>query len=209
MAVYKTFIKRTVDLILAALLFILFSPLFLLIALLIKLDGSGPVFFRQKRGGRGGDFFEILKFRTMKPKTSNDGKDFDPGDDVRVTGIGKILRKTKLDELPQLINVMKGEMSLVGPRPEVRKYIEIYPERWSRILSVRPGITDPASIVFRNEEEILAEADDPEKEYIEIILPRKLDLYEKYVNNITLTGDLILLVKTVLAVLRPGRASDG
>lgn len=199
---YSSFFKRIFDLCAALGLFILFLPLFLFLALLVKLDSKGPVFFRQLRGGKGGRYFEILKFRSMTVKEENDGKDFDAGGSVRITKVGKILRKSKLDELPQLINVIRGEMSLVGPRPEVRTYIELYPERWNKVLSVKPGITDPASVVFRDEEEILAKADDPEKEYRENVLPAKLDLYEQYVDNISLWGDLKVLFKTVWVVIR-------
>lgn len=198
---YRNFLKPLFDFFSAALLLILLSPVFVLIALLVRLTSEGPVFFRQNRGGKNGKYFEILKFRTMTQKKENDGKDFDPGDDMRVTGIGKILRKTKLDELPQLVNVIRGEMSLVGPRPEVKKYINLYPEDWNFILSVRPGITDPASVVYRNEEDILASAEDPEKKYISEILPRKLELYKKYVDNISVISDTAVLFKTAAAVL--------
>jgi lipopolysaccharide/colanic/teichoic acid biosynthesis glycosyltransferase len=198
---YISFFKRIFDFLVAFILFLLFMPLFLLLALLVKLDSKGPVFFRQQRGGKGGRYFNILKFRSMTVKEKSDGKDFDAGGSVRITRMGKILRKSKLDELPQLINVIRGEMSLVGPRPEVRTYIELYPERWNKVLSVTPGITDPASVVFRDEETILSKAEDPEKEYRENILPTKLNLYEKYVDEISFFGDLKVLFKTVLVVI--------
>ena len=198
---YRTFFKRFFDFLAALILFMLFFPLFVVIAILVKLDSKGPVFFRQQRGGRGGVFFDILKFRSMTVKEDSDGKDFDAGGSVRITTIGKILRKSKMDELPQLINVLRGEMSLVGPRPEVRTYIELYPERWNKVLSVTPGITDPASVVFRDEEELLSKADDPEKEYRENILPTKLDLYEKYVDSISLIGDIKVLFKTIFVII--------
>jgi lipopolysaccharide/colanic/teichoic acid biosynthesis glycosyltransferase len=137
----------------------------------------------------------------MAERKETDGKDFEPGSGMRVTRVGHLIRKTKIDELPQLINVIKGEMSLVGPRPEVRKYIEMFPERWNTILSIRPGVTDPASVEFRNEEEILAAVEDPEREYVENVLPRKLDLYEKYVENITILGDVKVIAATFAAVL--------
>jgi lipopolysaccharide/colanic/teichoic acid biosynthesis glycosyltransferase len=137
----------------------------------------------------------------MTEKKSDDKSEFDAGSDMRVTRIGKILRKTKLDELPQLINVLKGEMSFTGPRPEVKTYIDLYPERWEKILSVRPGITDPASIEFRNEEEILAASENPEEEYRNSILPVKLTYYEQYVDNISLFYDIKLILKTVFVVL--------
>jgi len=136
-------------------------------------------------------------------------KGFEPGTKMRVTGVGKILRKSKLDELPQLLNVLLGEMAFVGPRPEVQPYIELYPERWSKVLAVRPGITDPASIKYRNEEEILATATDPEKEYREVLLPRKLDLYEQYIREVSLITDIKLVVQTILAVVfGTGTAED-
>ena len=210
MNIYRAYFKSFCDFCIALFLLICFMPIFIFIAFLIKIDDfAGPVFFRQKRGGMGGGFFDILKFRSMKPKEKKDGKDFDPGDSMRVTSVGKILRKTKLDELPQLINVLRGEMSLVGPRPEVRRYIELYPERWEKVLSVKPGITDPASIVYRDEEEILAAVEDPEKEYCDNLLPRKLDLYEQYVDSISLSGDFIILVKTFLVVLTGKGSASG
>lgn len=126
---------------------------------------------------------------------------FDAGSSVRVTRVGKLLRKTKLDELPQLWNVLVGDMSLVGPRPEVRKWVEAYPERWEKVLIVQPGITDPASIEFRNEEELLAAAPNPEAYYRDVILPRKLDLYEEYVRNHTFGGDIAILIKTFWIVV--------
>lgn len=182
-------------------LLLLLSPLLLFVALLVKLDSQGPVIFRQSRGGLHGNYFDILKFRSMAERTETDGKDFEPGSGMRVTRVGRIIRKAKIDELPQLINVIKGEMSLVGPRPEVRKYIEMFPKRWEKILSIRPGVTDPASVEFRNEEEILAAAENPEREYIDNVLPRKLDLYEKYVDDITLIGDAKVIAATFAAIL--------
>lgn len=199
---YKFFFKRIFDFIIAALLLVILLPLLLVCALLVKLSSAGPIFFLQDRGGKEGRYFKILKFRSMTVKKETDGKDFDPGCDARVTGIGKFLRKSKIDELPQLINVLKGEMSLVGPRPEVRTYIELFPERWSKVLSIRPGITDPASISFRNEEELLAKAQDPEAEYRRHILPRKLDIYEDYVDNISFFRDIRILLATVFVVFR-------
>ncbi len=127
---------------------------------------------------------------------------FDAGNASRVTHLGKLLRKNKIDELPQLWNVVKGDMSLVGPRPEVRKWVDAYPVRWAHVLTVRPGITDPASIVYRNEEEILARSSDPEKTYCEEILPHKLDLYEEYVRSRSFLGDIGILLKTMWAVFR-------
>jgi len=183
-----------------ALLFL--SPLFFFIAVFIKLDSKGPVFFRQKRGGRDGKYFDIFKFRSMTVKEKADGKDFDAGSCSRITWTGGIIRKTKLDELPQLINVLRGEMSLVGPRPEVETYIRLYQPRWDKILAVRPGVTDPASIKFRNEEELLAKAGNPEDEYRNVILPRKLEIYEDYVSRISFMKDVKILFGTIFAVLK-------
>ena len=199
---YSRFFKRIFDFTVAgtALLFLL--PLFLFIGVFIRLDSRGPVFFRQKRGGRDGKYFDILKFRSMTVKEKTDGKDFDPGSCSRITWTGRIIRKTKLDELPQLINVVRGEMSLVGPRPEVETYIRLYQLRWDKILSVRPGITDPASIRFRNEEELLAKAANPEEEYRKVILLRKLEIYEDYVSRISFLNDVKILIGTIFVVLK-------
>ena len=157
---YRHFFKRFFDITAGLLLLMIFLPLLGFIAVVVKLTSPGPVFFRQQRGGLNGRYFSIFKFRTMSAAPASDGKDFHPGNDSRVTAAGVFLRKTKLDELPQLLNVIKGDMSLVGPRPEVKTYIELYPERWRKVLSVRPGITDPASLTFRNEEELLASLPD-------------------------------------------------
>lgn len=161
----------------------------------------GPVFFIQTRIGKGGREFRLLKFRTMrvKPKTSEGS--FDVGDQSRITGLGKILRKTKLDEVPQLINVLKGDMSLVGPRPEVKKWTAVYPEQWAIVHQVQPGITDNASIEFRNEEELLAQSSNPEETYRNVILPRKLELYINYVHHHSFSGDLMIIIRTIQSVI--------
>jgi lipopolysaccharide/colanic/teichoic acid biosynthesis glycosyltransferase len=176
-------------------------PVMALLAVLVKITSPGPVLFRQIRVGRGGKDFTLFKFRSMTVKPEAEKGAFEPGNLQRVTAIGRLLRSAKLDELPQLFNVLRGDMSLVGPRPEVRKWVDAYPERWAKVLVVRPGITDPASILFRNEEKILAQSDDPERTYREEILPRKLDIYEQYVANRSAFSDLIILIQTVLAVL--------
>ncbi|MFA6291136.1 MAG: sugar transferase [Victivallales bacterium] len=199
---YSHFFKRIFDFTVAGIALLFLLPLFLLIAVFIKLDSKGPVFFRQKRGGLGGEYFDIFKFRSMTVKEKTDGKDFDAGSCPRITRTGKIIRKTKIDELPQLINVVTGEMSLVGPRPEVETYIKLYQSRWDKILAVRPGITDPASIKFRNEEELLAKAANPEEEYRNAILPRKLQIYEDYVGRISFMNDVKILLGTIFVVLK-------
>jgi len=198
---YRNGGKRIMDAVLAGVALGCLWPLLLLLAAAVKLDSPGPVLFRQRRGGRGGRLFILLKFRTMTEDPVAESAGFEPGSCRRVTRVGAILRRTKLDELPQLINVLRGDMALVGPRPEVPRLLETYPERWARVLSVRPGITDLASIRFRNEEELLAAAADPEREYREVILPRKLDLCEEYLREITLWRDAKILAATILAVL--------
>jgi len=180
---------------------ILLSPLFLMIALLIVLHDGGPVFFRQERIGKKGRPFRLYKFRSMRVLDEAAKGRFDAGDSSRVTRVGKILRKTKLDELPQLINVLKGEMSVVGPRPEVQKWVMVYPERWRRVLMVTPGITDYAAIEFRGEEELLSRSDEPEKTYREEVLPKKLELYEKYINNYSFLLDMKLIWVTMYSVV--------
>lgn len=177
-------------------------PVFLSISTVILLAHGRPVFFKQCRVGRNGIDFLVLKFRSMSVLKEAEAGQFDAGNSSRVTPVGKLLRKTKLDELPQLWNVLKGEMSVVGPRPEIRKWVEAYPERWERVLAVRPGITDPASIRFRNEEALLAQAVDPEAEYREVILPQKLALYEEYVANASFFGDITLILKTIVVIVR-------
>lgn len=195
-------LKRGFDLIAASLGLLVLAPLLLGLAALVRLGSPGPALFRQKRVGRGGRDFTLYKFRSMTVRSGTERGSFDAGDASRVTPIGRFLRATKLDELPQLWNVVTGEMSLVGPRPEVRKWVDAYPERWAFVHTVRPGITDPASIVYRHEERILAASPDPERTYRDEILPRKLDLYEDYVRTRTFLGDLRLIVRTLLAVVR-------
>jgi lipopolysaccharide/colanic/teichoic acid biosynthesis glycosyltransferase len=198
---YRCCGKRMLDVAASALLLVPLAPLLLLVAVCVRLGSAGPILFRQQRGGRGGRLFTMLKFRTMAVDLHAERKGFEPGSGRRVTRLGGILRKTKIDELPQLVNVLRGDMSLVGPRPEVPTYLALYPERWTRVLAVRPGVTDPASIRYRNEEELLAAATDPEREYREVILPRKLDLYEEYARAITLWGDVKILAATIFVVL--------
>jgi lipopolysaccharide/colanic/teichoic acid biosynthesis glycosyltransferase len=194
-------LKRFIDIVIASAGILLFSPLLLLIALVVRWSSAGPALFRQVRVGRVGRDFILLKFRTMTQKPGTELGTFDAGTTHRVTRIGGLLRATKLDELPQLWNVLIGNMSLVGPRPEVRVWVDAFPERWAEVLSVRPGITDPASVEFRNEEKILASQADPQQYYRSVILPRKLDLYEAYVRTQTVLGDLVILLRTLWAVI--------
>ena len=164
---------------------------------MIRLDSRGPVFFRQERIGRGFLPFRIYKFRTMVPDASQRGSEITVGADPRITCIGRFLRKTKFDELPQLINVLKGEMSLVGPRPEVPKYVELFREDYEEILKIHPGITDLASLRYRNEAEVLSRAENAEEEYIKRVLPEKIELGKQYIRDASLLFDLRLIVRTL------------
>lgn len=172
------------------------SPLFLVLAIWIKSDSKGPVFYRQTRVGRGNKDFRIFKFRSMRPDSDKLGLITVGGRDSRVTRSGYYIRKYKLDEFPQLINVFKGDMSLVGPRPEVRKYVDMYTPEQLMVLSVRPGMTSLASIRYRNENEILAAASDPDKCYIEQVMPDKLAIDLEYVDKATLWNDIKLIFST-------------
>ena len=192
--------KRLFDFLVSFCMLSVLMPVLLLIAACVVIDSGLPVFFIQKRAGKNGKLFSMYKFRTMTVLKEAKQGSFDAGNSSRVTRVGKILRKTKLDELPQLLNVFIGNMSFVGPRPEVKKWVDTYPERWAIVHSVKPGITDNASIEFRNEEEILAAAENPEIAYRDEILPRKLSLYEEYVNNNSFFGDIDILFKTFLSV---------
>lgn len=180
---------------------LILSPLLIIIAFAIMINDKGPVFFRQIRAGRNGRDFLVFKFRTMKKAPDHIEENFNPGDRSRVTSVGRLLRKSKLDELPQLINVLKGDMSMVGPRPEIPRWVKVYPERWEKVLSVRPGITDNSSILFRDEESILSQSEDPEKTYREIILPKKLDLYEQYVESHSFSGDIKMIFRTLFSII--------
>jgi lipopolysaccharide/colanic/teichoic acid biosynthesis glycosyltransferase len=191
--------KRLFDIVCAALGLALLAPLLLLLALWVKLDTPGPVFYRQERVGRHGKPFLIHKFRSMRADAA--GPQITVGADPRITRSGRFLRSSKLDELPQLWDVLRGAMSLVGPRPEVPRYVALYPEAQRRIvLSVRPGITDPASLQFRHEGELLARAADPEREYVERLMPQKLALACEYVQQASLAGDLRIIWRTLRAL---------
>ena len=201
-------LKRFIDLCAAALGLLLLSPLLLVVALMIKLDSAGPVFFRQVRVGRHGHPFRIFKFRTMVHWQASNavgpGLQLTVQGDARITRVGGFLRRTKLDELPQLIDVLRGTMSLVGPRPEVPRYVEHYPSASrARVLSVRPGITDFASLRYRDENALLAQATDPEREYVEVILPSKLRYALDYVDNASVMSDLRVLGLTLRTVFVP------
>ncbi|MGN0759716.1 MAG: sugar transferase [Candidatus Ventricola sp.] len=193
--------KRVMDIAISAAALCVLWPVFLLIALAIVIDDPGPVFYRQVRVGRGGRPFRIFKFRTMVVDADKKGLSITVGRDSRITRVGAFLRKTKLDELAQLLNVLCGQMSFVGPRPEVPRYVELYTPYQRQVLLVRPGITDYASIAYRNENDLLAGADDPEKMYIETIMPDKIELNMKYLREISPLADLRLILKTVIAVI--------
>ena len=197
--------KRLFDLLGASLALLLLLPLLLLLALAIKLDSPGPVFFRQQRVGRHGRLFRIHKLRTMSADAPGRGLPLTVGADPRITRVGARLRGLRLDELPQFIDVLAGSMSLVGPRPEVPRYVAHYPPGLrERVLSVRPGITDPASLLFMHESALLAAAADPEREYIEVILPKKLQCAADYADHATLWTDLRLLGRTLRVLLGGG-----
>lgn len=197
-------LKRIFDIAASASGLLLLSPVFVVLALLIKLESKGPVFFRQVRVGRRGVPFRIFKFRTMNALSAADSLELTVAGDSRITRVGAWLRRYKLDELPQLLDVLRGTMSLVGPRPEVPQYVERYPPQWrERILSVRPGITDFASVHYRDENALLARSSDPEREYMDVILPSKLRYALHYVDNATVAADLRVLGHTLRTVLVP------
>ena len=196
-------LKRPFDFVCATAGIVLLSPILLICAAAVKLTSPGSVLFRQERVGRGGRHFDILKFRTMRPPRTGQELQITVGRDPRITAVGAFLRHWKLDELPQLWNVLVGEMSVVGPRPEVPRYVAVYPPPVRDIvLSVRPGITDPCSIHLRHESEILARADDPERFYVETLLPEKLRLSTHYARNQSMGGDIAIVARTILSIFR-------
>lgn len=194
--------KRAMDIVLSACALAVLWPLLLLIALAILIDDPGPVFYRQVRVGRNGKTFRIFKFRSMVMDADKKGLAITVGRDSRITRVGAVLRKTKLDELAQLLNVFLGQMSFVGPRPEVPKYVELYTPYQRQVLLVRPGITDYASIAYRNENDLLAGAPNPEAMYIERIMPDKIELNMKYLREISPLADIRLILKTIVAVIK-------
>ncbi len=193
--------KRLFDIIASGLGLIVLSPLFLILAIWIKLDSTGPVFYRQVRVGRNNKDFRIFKFRSMRVGSDKGSLVTIGGHDPRITKSGYFIRKFKLDEFPQLINVFVGDMSLVGPRPEVRHYVDYWTLEQMHVLDVRPGITDPASIKFRNENELMEKAEDPEKYYIEVIMQEKIKLYLEYVERHNFFYDIGLIFKTFWVIL--------
>lgn len=193
--------KRIFDIISSGIGLIMLSPIFLFLAIWIKVDSQGPIFYKQVRVGKKGKDFKIFKFRSMRQGSDKQGLITVGGRDPRVTNSGYYIRKYKLDEFPQLINVFVGDMSVVGPRPEVRKYVDLYNEEQLRVLTVRPGITDIASIKYRNENELLEKAEDPDKTYIEEIMPDKLKYNLEYIDNASFIYDIKLIFETFKAII--------
>ena len=194
--------KRVFDLVVASVLLALLAPLLLVIAAWVRLDSPGPALFRQERVGRGGRPFRIHKFRTMVADAPQRGPALTVGDDARITRAGRWLRRHRLDELPQLIDVVKGDMSLVGPRPEVPRYVAHYPAALrDDVLALKPGLTDPVSLAHLDESALLARAADPEREYVEVVLPRKLELSLAYARRATVFSDLGVLWRTAATLL--------
>lgn len=194
--------KRLFDILSASVVLLLFSPLLLLIACIIQCGSKGGILYRQERVGKNGKIFRLYKFRTMRPNSDKGSLITIGGRDQRITKEGYFLRKYKLDELPQLINILKGEMSVVGPRPEVKKYVDLYTETQRKVLDVKPGLTDWASISYIDENEILGKSSNPEKTYIEEIMPAKLALNLKYIEEISLLTDLKIIFLTFFKIFR-------
>lgn len=193
--------KRVLDFLCSLVVLVLLLPVWLVVALLIVLESRGGVFYVQKRVGKDNRDFNLYKFRTMRPDSDSKGLLTVGARDSRITRVGYFLRKYKIDEFPQLLNILKGDMSIVGPRPEVRKYVDLYTPEQMRVLSVRPGLTDYASIRYVNENEVLAASDDPERTYIEEVMPAKLALNLQYIDNQSLKEDSKLIFKTFTAIL--------
>ncbi len=195
-------IKRGFDIVVSFIGLLILLPIFLIVAIIIKLDSKGPIFFRQVRVGKNGKEFRIFKFRTMIIDAEQKGMQITIDGDSRITKSGNFLRKSKIDELPQLINVLIGDMSFVGPRPEVPKYVAMYDENQRSILKIRPGITDIASIKYRDENSILAQSKNPEETYINEIMSRKIELNFKYIENMSVIYDIKLIVETIFKVIK-------
>lgn len=194
----NSIIKRIFDFFAALIGIIILSPILLIVSIAIKMDSTGDILFLQKRVGKDGKEFNIYKFRTMVTDAEKLGKQITVGKDSRITKVGAFLRKYKIDELPQLFNVLKGDMSLVGPRPEVPKYVELYNEEQRKVLSVRPGITDLASLKYSDENDILGKVENPEEYYINVIMKDKLTLNLEYIEKSNLFFDISLVIKTII-----------
>jgi lipopolysaccharide/colanic/teichoic acid biosynthesis glycosyltransferase len=186
--------------VLASVALLVVSPVFYIIIIFVRLNSSGSVFFKQQRFGKDFKPFQLVKFRSMTVAKDPLQEEFEPGDDTRVTRVGSFLRRTKLDELPELFNVLNGNMSVVGPRPEVEKYVRAYPEDFKEILRIRPGLSDYASIKYRDEEAMLAGQPDPERYYCEVILPDKLHLGRRYLEEMSLRIDIRIIIETIKSI---------
>lgn len=197
---YILYGKRFFDILATILGGLILVPIIIPIIIWIKLSSKGPLFYVQKRVGKNFKEFNLYKFRSMIINADKVGPSVTSGDDPRITKVGRIIRKTKIDELPQLINVIKGDMSLVGPRPEVMKFVKEKKKEYKNILTIKPGITDNAAIEFRDEETIMEQYIDKEKAYIDIVLPQKIELYNKYIRNISLLNDIKLILKTLKVI---------
>jgi lipopolysaccharide/colanic/teichoic acid biosynthesis glycosyltransferase len=191
-------IKRAFDIVIAASGLIVLLPIMMVVAVLIKCDSQGPVFFKQKRMGKGFRHFLIYKFRTMKENSELAGRPITIGEDPRITRVGRFLRKAKIDELPQLINVLKGDMSLVGPRPELPRFVELFRREYAEILTVRPGITDLASLKYHDEAKLMGQFTNAEEEYVGRILPDKIRLAKEYICRSSILFDFSLILRTLL-----------
>jgi lipopolysaccharide/colanic/teichoic acid biosynthesis glycosyltransferase len=193
-------LKRSFDVLVSLIALVLLAPLFLVLALAIKLTTRGPVFYKGRRVGRGGDIFLMHKFRSMVVNADQMGTDLTPQGDPRVTKIGKFLRKTKIDELPNIIDILKGDMSFVGPRPESPLYAKYYNERQKRVLDVRPGVVGPAQIKYRHEELILKDKEDPDAYYVQELMPQKIEIDLNYIQNRSFLLDIKIIFKALWAV---------
>lgn len=193
--------KRLFDVVVCILAVVVLLPLELAIAIWICCDSEGGILYRQVRVGKGNKDFNLLKFRTMQQKADKNGLLITVGEDARITRSGHFLRKYKLDEIPQLLNIIKGDMSVVGPRPEVRRYVDLYNERQKMVLSVKPGLTDYASIKYISESELLEKSDNPERTYVEEIMPAKLELNLKYIENQSFAEDIRIIFKTLSTII--------
>lgn len=201
-SIYLVFLKPTIDFLLSLVGIIILSPIFIILAILIKLSSKGPVIFKQIRVGKNFKEFYIYKFRTMIEHAENKGEQVTVTGDSRVTKIGRLLRKFKLDEIPQLFNVIFGQMSIVGPRPEVKKYVYQFKGDYNHILKLKPGITDYAALKYRNEEEVLSNYDNVEQGYVNEVLPAKINLYRKYIEEVSLITDVKIMLLTLIKVVK-------
>ena len=199
---FRLIIKRIFDITVSLTGILCTSVFFIIIGIWIKIDSNGPVFYQQTRVGKNEKHFKILKFRTMVIDADKNNQLITVGADSRITRAGRFLRRTKIDEIPQLINILKGDMSFVGPRPEVPKYVDMYNEDQKCVMLVRPGLTDTASIEYRNESELLALSEDPERTYIQEVMPRKLIFNMQYLENISVINDIRIMITTIKKVLR-------